>query len=276
MRGSRSGALRLLLAALALAFPTRSPSQHRGAGPGVDLALRNCVLFDGTGSPPVRDAVLLVGAGRVLAAGPASAVGIPPGSRILDLDGSAVLPGFINAHVHYAFDEKRLARWLRSGVTSVRDLPSFGLPLAEVARWRVLSRERPDLARLFASGPMLTVPGGYGSRFVSTPAEARAAVDRIADAGQDAVKASLEDGYAGVSGLPKFDDATLAALVGAARDRGLRVTMHVTEARYLRRAVLAGVDELAHIAWDRVDADTWRRAAAAGIVLVPTFSVFRS
>ncbi|HOX12425.1 MAG TPA: amidohydrolase family protein [Spirochaetia bacterium] len=276
MSGVRSGARRLLVLALVSVFPARIPARPPAIPPGIDLAIRNCILIDGTGSPPVRDAVLLIGEGRVLAAGPAAAVGIPPGSRVLDLDGAAVLPGFVNAHVHYALDEERLARWLESGVTSVRDMSSFGMPPAEVARWRARTRERPDLARLYAVGPMITVPGGYGSSFVSTPAEARAAVDRIADAGLDAVKASLEDGYAGVSGLPQFDDATLDALVAAAKARGLRVTMHVTEARFLRRAVLAGVDELAHIAWDRVDPDTWRRAVSAGILLIPTFSVFRS
>ncbi|MDP3177573.1 MAG: amidohydrolase family protein, partial [Spirochaetaceae bacterium] len=229
------------------------------------IALVGCTLIDGTGTTPLADARVIIEEGMIVAAGSASAIRLPEGARAIDLGGATVLPGFINAHVHGAFDADRLEAWAEAGVTSVRDMSSLGLPIAEVMRWRAESRSRPGYARLFAVGPMITVSGGYGSLAVSSPREAREAVRMLIDSGVDAIKASLEDGYAGRSGLPKLSDEELASLIQAARERGMRTTVHITQGRYLRQAVLAGADEIAHIAYDYVDPETWSLAAARDV-----------
>jgi len=192
------------------------------------------------------------------------------------LKGATALPGIINAHVHAAFDEARLKEWAAAGVTSVRDMASFGESIEEVMRWREESRERPELARLFVVGPMISAPGGYGSLFVSSEKEAREQVAALAAAGVDAIKTSLEDGYAGRYGLPKLSDAEIVALRDAAHAAGKRLTMHITEGEYLERAVKLGVDELAHVAYDRVSDGVLEEAARKGITLIPTFTVFRN
>jgi imidazolonepropionase-like amidohydrolase len=240
------------------------------------IAFTGFTLIDGRGGEALPGGALVVESGRIKAIGPAASVEVPKGCRVVDLGGAFVLPGFINAHVHRAFNAERLKAWAAAGVTSVRDMGSQGLPIDDAMRWRKESREVPEYARLFAVGPMITVPGGYGSLEVSSPAEARKTAAELIEAGVDAIKASLEDGYAGTHGLNKLSDEELAALIGTARERGSRTSIHITEARYLRQAVLAGPEEIAHIAYDYVDLHTWDMAAAKGIILIPTFTVFRN
>ena len=61
-------------------------------------AVRAGLLIDGTGAAPVRNAVILIEGERIKAVGPGLA--IPAGARTVDLGGSTVLPGFIDAHTH--------------------------------------------------------------------------------------------------------------------------------------------------------------------------------
>lgn len=240
------------------------------------LALTGCALIDGTGSAPVADAVILVRDGKILDAGPATAVRVPAGAEVLSLKGATALPGIINAHVHMAFDESRLRAWAAAGVTSVRDMASFGESIEEVMGWRAESRKRPELARLFVVGPMITVPNGYGRLFVSSPEDARAKVAALAAAGADAIKASLESGYAGRSGLPTLTDEELAAIVGAAHAAGKRVTVHVTMGSFFERAVASGADEVAHIPYTATSAGALADAARRGVAITPTFTVYRN
>ncbi|MBL8217076.1 MAG: hypothetical protein JNK87_40525, partial [Bryobacterales bacterium] len=57
-------------------------------------------LFDGTGKPAIENAVLVVKDGKVVAAGPASAVKTPAGLPTVDLKGKTIIPGLIATHVH--------------------------------------------------------------------------------------------------------------------------------------------------------------------------------
>jgi imidazolonepropionase-like amidohydrolase len=240
------------------------------------LVLTDCALIDGTGASRVANAVVVVKDGKILEAGPAAKVSVPPDARILKLEGATAMPGIINAHVHRSFSEERLRTWAAAGVTSVRDMASFGESIEEVMKWRSESRERPELARLFAVGPMITVPDGYGRMFVTSAADARSKVAQLAAAGVDAIKASLESGYAGRTGLPVLTDEELAAIVEAAHAAGKRATVHITMGRYFERAVKAGVDEIAHIPYTEVPEEELIDAARRGITITPTFTVFRN
>ena len=69
----------------------------------VTLALVNGTLIDGTGAEPVPDAVVLIAGDKILAVGSQEMIKVPEGVRTVDVGGTTILPGFINAHVHYAF-----------------------------------------------------------------------------------------------------------------------------------------------------------------------------
>jgi imidazolonepropionase-like amidohydrolase len=241
------------------------------------LVLINGTLIDGTGADPVPDAVLVIRGERIEAAGPEDKVKIPDGARIIDAKGASILPGFINAHVHFGFREENLQAWAYGGVTTVRDegiLSSESLD--ELMAFRDSAAKDPMNARLISAGYMISVPNGYGDLSVDSPEDARNKVFEELDAGVDMIKISMEDGYAGTSGLPKLTDEELAAIITATHERGTRVSGHITQAEYLKVLVEAGVDDIAHIAYDLVPEDVWEEMVAKDIYLVPTFTVFRN
>src|SRR5436305_13910783 len=68
------------------------------AEPPRHVAVRAGRLIDGSDSPPVRDAVILIEGDRITAVGPGLA--IPAGYEVVDLSRSTVLPGLIDCHTH--------------------------------------------------------------------------------------------------------------------------------------------------------------------------------
>ena len=67
---------------------------------GEALLFRGAMVYDGTGAPGVRGDVTVID-GRVNAVGPR--LERPTGARIVDADGLAIAPGFIDLHSHADF-----------------------------------------------------------------------------------------------------------------------------------------------------------------------------
>jgi predicted amidohydrolase YtcJ len=63
-------------------------------------ALVGATVIDGTGSEPVRDAVVLLAGARIEAVGPRGAVVVSAGARVVDLTGKWIIPGLVDAHIH--------------------------------------------------------------------------------------------------------------------------------------------------------------------------------
>ena len=61
-----------------------------------DIVVRNGTVIDGTGAPSRRADVAIAG-GKIVAVGQ----GLGPAKRVIDADGLAVAPGFIDPHTHY-------------------------------------------------------------------------------------------------------------------------------------------------------------------------------
>jgi hypothetical protein len=123
------------------------------------LVLAGGTLVDGTGAPPMPDAVVMIRGDRILSVGRRMDATIPAGARVVDVAGATILPGFINTHVHGGYSATALAAWAQGGVTTVRDMAAR--PSLVNFAFRDATRTRPKLARLVAAGPMVTVPGGY-------------------------------------------------------------------------------------------------------------------
>jgi imidazolonepropionase-like amidohydrolase len=241
------------------------------------VAIVNGTLIDGTGAEPIPDAVLLLSGERIQAVGRSGAVKVPKGAQVIDARGGTILPGFINAHVHFAYDEANLQAWAQGGVTTVRDEEIISSDtLEKLMADRKAWAADPKFARLVSAGYMMTAPDGYGNLFVGSPEEARAKVNEELDAGVDQIKISMEDGYAGNSGLPKLTGEEIAAIIAAAHERGTKVSGHITQAAYLQILVDAGVDDIAHLAYDPAPDSVWGEMVAKDIYLVPTFTVFRN
>ena len=61
--------------------------------------LDNVVIYDGTGKPP-RPGAVLVSGGKIASFGDITPWQAPAGTKVVNLDGLAVSPGFINIHSH--------------------------------------------------------------------------------------------------------------------------------------------------------------------------------
>jgi hypothetical protein len=141
---------------------------NQGVGRASDtdgaVYLTNCQLIDGTGAPPVDNAIIAFEGGIITEVGTSDSNAIPKGARVIDLNGATVMPGFINAHVHNAYNEQNLENWLMAGVTTVRDEAPWvsGNFLAERDR---LNKD-PAHARIVSASPILSVPGGLWPWFL--------------------------------------------------------------------------------------------------------------
>ncbi len=253
-----------------------SPSPTPGA-----LAVVNGTLIDGTGASPVPDAVVVTRSDRVVAAGPRASVVIPADARVVDARGGAILPGFMNAHVHEGFDSAHLQAWAQAGVTTVRDagiLRAGTGVLESLMEQRRTTLSGPAHARLVSVGYGITVHDGYGDvgACIATPEEARQLAERQFGLGVELAKVLLEPGYAGVSGLPLLPREAIDAVVAASHARGHRVTAHITRAWALREVFEAGVDDAAHIAYVSIPDDLIREMVARGFVITPTLTVFEA
>ncbi len=180
------------------------------------------------------------------------------------------LPGLVDHHVHLGLvDWERLA----------------GGPLCEVhdLGWepdavQAIAAAPPGGVRIRFAGPFHTAVGGYPSGRAWAPAgavvqlrdvrEASEAVARAAAAGVFAVKVALS------ALMPLLADEPLEALIRAAHAHGLPVIAHTEGPGQAWRAIIAGVDVLAHTPWDeRLTEAQARRAASSGMTWISTLAI---
>ena len=84
----------LVVVSVAVLCATTGAAQNRA------LVLQGGTLIDGTGRPPVADAVVVIEGERITAVGTRGRVSYPAGATVINLDGRTILPGLIDGHVH--------------------------------------------------------------------------------------------------------------------------------------------------------------------------------
>ena len=253
------------------------------------LALVGGMLLDGYEVPPTHHAAVLIEGERIVRVGRASEISIPPDYEVIDTRGRTMLPGLIDLHAHLMIlghgDYARFFAWLEAedeitleevmeisarqlleaGVTSAIEL---GAPVAESLR----VRDRIDRGEI--PGPRMSVSGAWVARRtfsgfpqaaqnrVSSPEEASAVVERLAEAGVDVIKAW--------AGLTRED---YDAIVTTAHRYGLPVHAHVYDPDSVKNALEAGVDVLQHVGsagTPPYDAALLRDIVTSGRPVVPT------
>ena len=224
------------------------------------VAMVGGTLVDGTLSDPIRDSVILIEGQRIVAVGTVKTLPVPADATVISTEGMTVLPGLWDMHVHLMinghadydhWDRTYPAQFrdvimpasakqlLLAGVTGARDL---GGPLEDsIAVRDAINSGRIPGPTLFVSGPFIQkkpYPGTEQFRWgVDSPADARAKIKRIAQAGVDVVKLIDQDG---------MSDAELAAIVDEAHKHGLPVVAHAHRPEEIRRGLKAGVDCFEH------------------------------
>ena len=200
-------------------------------------------VWDGV-SGETRDGVAVVVKGRLVDA--VLPVGeVPADMETAVLPDCTLLPGLIDAHVHYS--SVMGAAFLAAGVTTIRDV---GNDLAWILGER--DRHAGDPAAgpaILCCGHLLDGPRVYWpqlGRAHASPGEIADSVRRHAEAGVDQIKL-----YAGV------EPPLLKAAVDAAHESGKFVVAHL-QATTAEDAVRLGLDEFEHLSGCGV---AWRGAS---------------
>ena len=285
MRFSQPRRRLLLLALLALASclstgpsagaRAKDTESEPAGAPGRDHALvvrGHVVRPDGT---VLDDGVVVIEGNRIVRVGPAADVATPAGAEVVGGPDRWVIPGLIDAHVHFfqsgsiytrpdsidlaahvPYVQERAAirakiddvfrRYLRSGVTAVVDM---GGP-----QWNFEVRERaarsPLAPRVAVAGPLLSSVARPQLALdnppiiqVTEPDGARRAVRAQLRRRPDLVKLWW---IVPKDGTPESWRAVAQAAIDEAHAAGARVAVHATERETARAALLAGADVLVH------------------------------
>ena len=266
-------------------------------------AIVGATLVDGTGGPPVPDAVVVIRDGKIECAGPRARCPVPAGVETIDAKGMWVLAGLVDAHVHYsqtgwadgrpdaldlraehpyeavearlrAHPERYHRAWLASGVTAVFDVGGFAWTL----RMRDDAERSTEAPHVSTAGPLLSTL----DHWLNLPAErqfillrdstsAREGVRYLKSIGSDAVKVWFIN-------RPGMDFAAMERAVlaagEAARRAGLPLIVHATGLAEARVALRAGAKLLVHSVDDKpIDAEFIDLCRQNGTIYCPTLTV---
>jgi len=233
-------------AALAqLAQPTR-PAQL-----GQPVAIRNVRIFDG--DRVIESGDVVFDGGLIVDAGPS--LTIPPGATVIDGAGKTLIPGLIDAHVHFSgsfqkYGALALQQAAAYGITTVQEMG--GGENAGKFQGRLRKGEFPNAADVFL--------GGGSPAQVKTAADAEKMVAALAANGSDHLS---ELGYTTTQEHFQYEvpanDQVMRWIADAGHRHGLVLAVHTQQQARAKLAILNGADGLVHISsYDPPDSDFGR------------------
>ena len=265
-------------------------------------------LLDGSSSPPVTQAALLVENGRVVRMGRAAEVRAPDGAAVdrRDYGEATILPGLVDAHTHLVapgdgtlgddvakedddillLQAAQNARTLlHSGVTTLRE---------NGAKGKVAFSLREGIRRRLAPGPRMVICGrpiamtgghmGYFGSEADGEAAVRAEVRKLLKEGADYIKIVASGGSTRTSdpNRASYTVPELAAMTDEARRHGKLTAAHCTSAQSVQNCLDAGVDMIIHCIFTEPDGtyrfrpDLVERLVAAKAWVNPTLYVIKA
>jgi imidazolonepropionase-like amidohydrolase len=246
------------------------------------ILLKPAAVWNGIDDAPHAGWTVLVRGDRIDAVGPA-AVTPPAGATVIELPGMTLLPGLIEAHSHVLLHPYNEAQWndqvlkeplalrtaratvalrntLMAGFTTIRDLGTEGAGYADVGLKQAVNQGIIPGPRMYVVTRAIVATGSYAPRrvdFSFDPPQGaeeangpedviRVTRDQIAH-GADWIKVYADYRW-GPNGetMPTFSEAELRAMVETAKSSGRYVVAHSSTAEGMRRAVMAGVDDIEH------------------------------
>jgi imidazolonepropionase-like amidohydrolase len=273
--------------------------------PAPPRALTGATLIDGRGGVPIANANVILRDGKIDCAGTAAQCPVPEGVDVTDVRGLWIMPGLIDAHVHFSqtgwadgrpdsldmrathpydqteaelkADPERYGRsYVCSGVTAVYDVGGYAWTL------RLHDRFEPNTLapHVDAAGPLLSTLDHWLNLpaerqfIVLNDASARDGVRYLASQGAHAVKVWY------IVRPPDLTVEASAAAVAAAGDEARKhnipLIVHATGLAEAKAALRAGATLLVHSVSDKpVDQEFLDLAKRNGTILIPTLIVSR-
>jgi len=272
-----------------------------GDRPVPAFALTHATVIDGTGAAPRTDATVVMRGGKIECVG---ACTVGPDVETIDARGRWIVPGLVDAHVHYSqtgwadgrpdatdvrarfpYDsivsvlerhpERFFRSYLCSGVTATFDVG--GYPWTWPLRARAeASNAAPHVA---AAGPLLSTldhwvngPAARQFVFMGSDSATLAAARMMVHNGSDAIKVWY------LAGPPSPDTtvfkARLRIAAAEARRGGIPLIVHATDLWQAKDALRAGARVLVHSVDDQpVDDEFIALARQVGATYTPTLTV---
>lgn len=258
-------------------------------------------LIDGTGSPPITDAVVIVEGDSIAAVGPRAHTPIPDGATVTDFGDRTLLPGFIDAHTHITINPgltgiigqleglnepsprqvlrgvRNLRLDLASGVTTMRVVGE--VPYNDVVIRDAINDGYIVGPRLLISGRAITSSNGHGSRvgawIVDGADEMRRVVREQLRMGCDFTKL-IVTGRQYVRNAQEylgFTEAEIAAAIEETHRVGRKIGAHLRADldTGLRLCLQLGLDLTDHTF--PTDAESIELYLASGTTAVPTYTI---
>ncbi|MDT8368656.1 MAG: amidohydrolase family protein [Longimicrobiales bacterium] len=227
----------------------------------------------------LAEVTLLIEDGRIAAINPTTLPAVAP----IDLGDVTLLPGFMDAHTHLAYDisgdwtlrpvtetaadaairgVRNARRTLEAGFTTVRDVGSTGF--ADVALMHAIDKGMVPGPRIIPAGYSLSITGGhcedtgwapgvlerdYRTGVADGPWEAVAAVRYQIKHGARVIKICATAGvlsFEGPVGAQQFTLEEMEAIVEEAERHGVRVAAHSHGTDGIKAALRAGVTSIEH------------------------------
>ncbi len=239
----------LILAAMAAA------SAAVLAQPPAAVVFEGARVIVGDGRAPIENATFVVTGNRFTAVGRTGGVPVPAGATRVSLSGKTVMPTLIDTHNHLSQTREMLIADLKRrayyGVSAAESLGQDTTDVSFQIRAETAAGQIPGVARFFTAGRGITGPEPgrtTAPHWVTTVAEARAAVDEEAAKKVDRIKFWVDDRMGTVK---KLTPELYTAVIDEAHKKGLQTITHIYTLEDAKGTLRAGVDAFAHGVRDR-------------------------
>src|SRR5690348_15105314 len=281
---------------------------RQSAAPVITMLLVPDRVWDGVTDAPHTGWAVLVTGNKIMSVGSRSQISVPTGATTVNLPGTTLMPGLIDAHSHVLLHPYNETSWndqvlheslalrtaravnhlkatLMAGFTTLRDLGTEGAGYADVGLKQAVQQGIIPGPRLFVATRAIVATGSYGPKgfapewTVPQGAEEADGIDGLSRVvreqigkGADWVKVYADYRWgAGGGAHATFTLDELKLAVEIAKSAGIPVAAHSTSTEGARRAILAGVETIEH--GDGLTSELLRLMKERGTALCPTLSV---
>src|SRR6188768_2001798 len=167
-----------------------------GQSPAGTTVFEAARIIVGDGQPPIENGAFVVTGARIVQMGRAGELKAPQGAARVSLAGKTVMPAIIDTHTHLSQERDALTLDLRRrAYYGVSAAMSLGQDTGD-APFEIRAQPIAGAARFFTAGRGLTAPEPGRTTapyWVTSPAEARKAVQELAAKKVDLIKIWVDD-----------------------------------------------------------------------------------